>query len=305
MLIQKIKTKNPKPATGGWLSTAALIVVYFFTVSVGGFFACSPCLANIPDRSIGQHDSSVKTKEITLRNLTKKAVVFTIKSSHSSPQSERKILAKGELERFTEGTSLFVIFQREGKSITYRLSPGMTYSFRYNENDELELYEGSHGRTDVVDLAPYVTTPMIVVDKMLQIAQVTENDIVYDLGCGDGRIVILAAKKFGARGVGIDLDPERIKECKAYAREAGVEDLVEFHAQDAMKADISRATVVTLYLLPESNALLRPLLEEQLKPGARVVSHNYHIPGWEIKETGYTALTTGDGELHTIFVYQK
>ncbi len=246
-----------------------------------------------------------QAKDIAIRNLTKEVVHYTIQESHASSQSKKMTLGVGALERFTEEFSLIVSFQSSGKTITYRLDPGKAYSFRYDENDKLELYEGSHGRTDVPDLAPYVSTPMIVVEKMLEMAEITANDIVYDLGCGDGRIVITAAKKYGARGVGIDIDPQRIKESEAYARIAGVEKLVEFHVQDAMKADISMATVVTLYLLPESNALLRPLLEEQLKPGARVVSHNYHMPGWELKEIGYTTITTGDGEIHTIFVYRR
>jgi len=246
-----------------------------------------------------------QVKDIAIRNLTNEVVHYTIEASHASSQSKKMTLGVGALERFTKGFSLIVSFQSSGKTITYRLDPGKAYSFRYDENDKLELYEGSHGRTDVPDLAPYVTTPMIVVEKMLEMAEITEDDIVYDLGCGDGRIVITAAKKYGARGVGIDIDPERIKESEAYARAAGVEELVKFRIQDAMKADISKATVITLYLLPESNALLRPLLEEQLKTGARVVSHNYHMPGWELKEIGYTTITTGDGELHTIFVYRK
>jgi len=146
---------------------------------------------------------------------------------------------------------------------------------------------------------------MVVVDKMLEMANVTKADILYDLGCGDGRIVITAARKYGTRGVGIDLDPERIKESNANAKQAGVKDLVEFSLQDVMKSDISEATVVTLYLLPESNALLRPILEEQLKEGTRVVSHNYYMPDWQSREIAYTEVTSGDGETHTIFVYKK
>jgi SAM-dependent methyltransferase len=181
----------------------------------------------------------------------------------------------------------------------------MAYSFRNDEDGNLELYEGSHSRTDAPDLAPYVPTPMVVVDEMLKIAKVTKADILYDLGCGDGRIVITAARKYGTRGVGIDLDPERIKESNANAKQAGVKDLVEFSLQDVMKSDISEATVVTLYLLPESNALLRPILEEQLKEGTRVVSHNYYMPDWQSREIAYTEVTSGDGETHTIFVYKK
>ncbi len=248
--------------------------------------------------------STAQSKEIAIRNLTKKIVFFSIKTSHASPKEQKIRIEPNQLERFSDGTSLIISFESRGQTIVYRLDPGMAYSFRNNEDGYLELYEGSHGRTDAPDLAPYVPTPMVVVEKMLQMAKVKKNDILYDLGCGDGRIVITAAKKYGIRGVGIDLDPERIKESKAYAKEAGVEGLVEFRLQDAMKSDISEATVVTLYLLPESNALLRPILEQQLKPGARVVSHNYHMPDWQAQETGYEEVTTGDGDVHTIFVYK-
>jgi len=251
------------------------------------------------------HGSATQSSEIAIRNLTKQVVSYSIKTSHSSPTSKKMRLEAGELERFSDGLSLIVSFKSQGQTITYRLNPGMAYSFRKNEDGYLELYEGSHSRTDAPDLAPYVPTPMVVVEKMLEMANVTKTDILYDLGCGDGRIVITAAKKYGTRGVGIDLEPERIKESKAYAKEAGVEDLVEFRLHDVMKSNISEATVVTLYLLPESNAILRPILEEQLKEGARVISHNYHMPDWQSKEIGYTEVTTGDGEMHTIFVYKK
>ena len=126
-------------------------------------------------------------------------------------------------------------------------------------------------------LAPYVPTPQHVVERMLELAQVSSKDVVYDLGCGDGRIVITAAKKYGARGVGIDIDPERIRESQANAKAAGVEKLVTFKMDDALKADVSEATVVTLYLLSSSNAILRPMLTKQLKPGARIVSHAFSM----------------------------
>ena len=134
-------------------------------------------------------------------------------------------------------------------------------------------------------LAPYVPTPQYVVEKMLELAQVTSNDVVYDLGCGDGRIVITAAKKYGAHAVGIDIDPERIRESEANAKAAGVEGLVSFRLEDAMKADVSSATVVTLYLLSSSNEALRPLLTKQLKPGARIVSHAFGMGDWKPSKT--------------------
>jgi len=130
-------------------------------------------------------------------------------------------------------------------------------------------------------LAPYVPTPDDVVERMLQLAEVGKSDLVYDLGCGDGRIVIAAAKKYGARGVGVDIDPQRIAESQTNAKKAGVEQLVSFELQDAMTADVSKATVVTLYLLSTSNLKLRPLLTKQLKPGARIVSHHFPMGDWE------------------------
>ncbi len=129
-------------------------------------------------------------------------------------------------------------------------------------------------------LAPYVPTPYDVVNRMLELAEVTRDDVVYDLGCGDGRIVITAAERFGARGVGIDYDPERIAEANANAARRGVQDLVTFIQQDAMQADVSDATVVTLYLLSSSNRRLRPILTRQLTPGARIVSHAFRMGDW-------------------------
>jgi len=127
------------------------------------------------------------------------------------------------------------------------------------------------------NLAPYVPTPEDVVDRMLELARTTPRDVVYDLGCGDGRIPIAAAKQYGARGVGIDIDPKRIEESRANAKAAGVEHLVEFRVQDALEADVSGATVVTLFMLASGNAKLRPVLTRQLKPGARIVSHAFSM----------------------------
>jgi len=130
-------------------------------------------------------------------------------------------------------------------------------------------------------LAPFVPTPQDVVDRMLALAEVTSKDTVYDLGCGDGRIVITAAKKYGAHGMGFDIDPQRIKESTENARAAGVENLVTFKQQDVMTVDVSPATVVTLYLLTASNLKLRPLLTKELKPGSRIVSHMFSMGDWE------------------------
>lgn len=132
---------------------------------------------------------------------------------------------------------------------------------------------------------PFVPTPEKVVAEMLKIADVGRDDLLIDLGCGDGRIVIAAAKEKGCRGVGIDIDPERIEESRENAKAAGVEDRVEFLLMDLFEADISKATVVTLYLLSDVNIRLRPKLLGELEPGTRVVSHDFDMDEWEPDET--------------------
>jgi SAM-dependent methyltransferase len=128
---------------------------------------------------------------------------------------------------------------------------------------------------------PYVPTTDEAVQAMLKLAKVQKNDIVYDLGCGDGRIVIAAAKTYGARGVGIDIDPQRIREAKENAKKAGVEKLVRFEENDLFQADFREATVVSLFLLPSINLRLRPKLLEDLKPGTRVVSNTFDMGDWK------------------------
>ena len=128
---------------------------------------------------------------------------------------------------------------------------------------------------------PYVPTPQAVVDQMLAIAKVNKNDVLYDLGSGDGRIVITAAQKYGTRGVGIDINPRRVQEANANAQKAGVTSLVEFRQQDLFETDLREATVVTLYLLPDINLKLRPKLLRELKPGTRIVSHAFNMGEWK------------------------
>ena len=127
----------------------------------------------------------------------------------------------------------------------------------------------------------FVPTPTAVVDAMLKLANVTSSDVIYDLGSGDGRIVITAAQKFGARGVGIELDRQLVSEANKKARKAGVADKVTFLSTDLFKADISEATVVTLYLLPSINLRLQPKLMRELKPGTRIVSHRFDMGEWK------------------------
>ena len=128
---------------------------------------------------------------------------------------------------------------------------------------------------------PFVESPEPVVNKMLELAEVGKDDVVYDLGSGDGRIVISAAKQYGARGVGIEIKPRLVEQARKNAKQAGVSDRVTFKQGDLFKADISDATVVTLYLLPSVNNELRPKLFRELKPGTRVVSHDFDMDEWE------------------------
>jgi ubiquinone/menaquinone biosynthesis C-methylase UbiE len=127
----------------------------------------------------------------------------------------------------------------------------------------------------------YVPTPQEVVDEMLKLAKVGKNDVLYDLGSGDGRIPVTAAKRFGIRAYGIDIDPQRISEAKENARKNGVTNLVQFRQEDLFQAKFADATVVTLYLLPDLNVKLRPRLLAELKPGTRIVSHQFDMGTWK------------------------
>ena len=135
-------------------------------------------------------------------------------------------------------------------------------------------------RTQAPDVI-YVPTPYEVVDAMLKLADVKKGDVLYDLGSGDGRIPVTAAKKFGIRAVGVDIDPQRIEEAKDNARKNGVGRLVEFRNEDLFRTRFADATVVTLYLLPDLNVKLRPRLLAELKPGTRIVSHQFDMGTWK------------------------
>jgi SAM-dependent methyltransferase len=152
-------------------------------------------------------------------------------------------------------------------------------------------------KADVV----YVPTPHDVVMKMLALAKVSKDDLVYDLGCGDGRIVVLAAKKYGCKGVGYDIDPQRIQESHANAKSYGVENLVDFRQEDIFTLDLSKVNVVTLYLLPSLNVKLIPQLEK-LKPGSRIVSHDFDMKG--VKPDKVVTMTSKEDNVeHTLYLW--
>jgi ribosomal protein L11 methylase PrmA len=151
-------------------------------------------------------------------------------------------------------------------------------------------------------LAPYIPTPQDVVDRMLVLAEVTSKDTVYDLGSGDGRVVITAAKKYGAHGVGIDIDKDRIDESRRNAKEAGVSSLVRFDRGDILEANVSGATVVTLYLVSSANLKLRPILTKQLPVGARIVSHSFGMGDWQPEKVD--KFTDGRGDQRTLYLWR-
>jgi tRNA G37 N-methylase Trm5 len=161
---------------------------------------------------------------------------------------------------------------------------------------DLKLVRAQEGK-----IVPYVPTPQEVVERMLDLAQVKKGDVVYDLGSGDGRIVVTAAKKYGVKAVGFEIDPQRIKESHENIKKAGVENLVEIHQQDIRTVDLSPATVLTMYLLPEVNLMIRPNIWKQMKPGSRVVSHDFDMGDWKPLKT--ENIKDGSSWDHTLYLW--
>ena len=186
----------------------------------------------------------------------------------------------GEVRRFTAPaaeTHTFIIkvmLSKTGGSTRMRqarVQPG--------QEVEVDLRPGNDQDSSEIIFVP---TPPSVVVEMLEFAGVGKNDVVYDLGCGDGRIVVTAAKKYGARGIGVDIDPVRVKEARELAKKEGVEHLVEIRLGDALAVpDIDKATVVATYMLPEFMARMEPHLRKNLKAGTRIVAHDYPLPNWK------------------------
>jgi tRNA A58 N-methylase Trm61 len=153
----------------------------------------------------------------------------------------------------------------------------------------------------LIKQVPYVPTPQDVVDKMLDLAKVTPNDVIYDLGSGDGRIVITAAQKYGAHGVGVEINPDLYRQSSDHVKELGLDDKVRIVCEDMFNVSVSKATVVTLYLLTSFNEKLRPKLETQLHSGSRIVCHDFHIPGWDPDKV--VEVVSKNGISHTLYLY--
>ncbi len=170
-----------------------------------------------------------------------------------------------------------------------------------SEDEKHEISFPPTRGTPLYILAPFVPTPSDVVERMLQLGEVTSQDIVYDLGCGDGRIIIAAARKYGARGVGVDIEPYRVAESQSNAKAAGVEQLVTFKHQDAMTVDLSAATVVMVYLVHWSTEKLRPIIAKTARAGTRIISHNFGMGDWIAIRT--EKFTDEGGNTHTLYLW--
>ena len=163
------------------------------------------------------------------------------------------------------------------------------------------IAQAQDGGLESKKIVPFVPTPQDVVERMLELAQVKKGDVVYDLGSGDGRIVITAAKKYGVKAIGFEIDPERIRESRENIRKEGVGKLVEIREQDIRTVDLSPASVLTMYLLPEVNLMIRPNIWKQMKPGSRVVSHDFDMGDWKPLKT--ESIKDSSGWYHTLYLW--
>lgn len=246
-----------------------------------------------------------KTKAIHIHNTTDQDIPYSIKPENPKKYFSDRILKSKEVDWLPYDEIITITFRKNGDAMKRHLVSGMGYWFDYDKDRGLILKQGWVDDDPAEYLAPFVATPMEIVDKMLEMAQIDQSDILYDLGSGDGRIVITAAKKYRSRGVGIDYNSKLIKESIEAAMASKVEDLVEFRLEDVTKSDFSQATIVTIYLLSLSNIKLRPLLEKQLKPGTLVVTHNFKIAGWEERELDHQSFTLKDKSNHSIYLYRR
>ena len=169
-------------------------------------------------------------------------------------------------------------------------------------DDWIGIVHAEEQDRDSTYIAPFVPTPQEVVDRMLELAQVSQEDILYDLGSGDGRIVITAAKRYKAKAVGFEIDPALVTSSQRSIKEAGVEALAEIREEDIRTVDLSPATVVTMYLYPGANLRLRASIMRQLKPGSRVVSHDFSMGDW--KPDRVERMTDSGGLLRTIYLWR-
>jgi hypothetical protein len=280
--------------------------IAFAALAVLALFVGRPArdVANRIDLSTRPSVAAAFSPDATLRNVTRGDIVYTIKPGPGGRAPRTRALRVGAVDRIAADLPVEITFDNGKRTGNAFIHPGKPYSFRYDQDDLIRVYPGSHGRDDAADLAPFVPTPRPVVERMLRLAAVGPEDVVYDIGCGDGRMVIMAAKEFGARGVGIDIDAALIEECRAAAKREGVEGSVRFLHMDAVKARVTEATVLALYLLPESLETLEPNFERDLRAGVRIVSHNYKFPGWDARLVRSEVMVDEKGREHAVHLYR-
>jgi len=272
------------------------------------YFLCFQPHSRLIDAVIQENAGSNPSahRVITLHNATKRTFSYLIEPLFHDTLPEKGFIEPGNIARFTKGNHLEIKLLPEETGLMYRLYPGEDYCVQDLGVEGQRIFKNTGRTSKALCLAPFVPSPMKAVHRMLETAGVNHDSVVYDLGCGDGRIVIAAARKYGARGVGIDIDPDLIRTARLEARKAGVASLVEFHSQDIFDADISDATVVYLYLYTDSNRLLRPFLETGLKSGALVACLNFMIPGWRKRLVSSTEVSTEDDVVDdVIYFYQR
>lgn len=262
-----------------------------------------------------QDKDRAKTPEKT-EKVEKKgdAKIVTLKAL--LPQANAKLTVEGQLTKLTGETRTFrspplepgvkyvytLIAEWEPNNYT-KIKRTIKKNVEAGQDVEIDFRKPNPDIADDI-LVRYVPTPDDIVEKMVEMAKITKNDVVYDLGCGDGRMVIAAVKKGGAkRGVGIDIDPQRIAESKANAKQAGVEDKVEFREGDVLKIpDLSDANVVLLYMGEDLNRQLKPILQKTLKPGSRIVSHRFTMgPDWKPDRT--ETIKGKDGDTYLVHLW--
>jgi len=223
---------------------------------------------------------------ITLKNTLTEPVLFLYKPLHEGTIPTRSWLQPGATRGFKGNVHIEIKLLSEELSLRYWLFPGERYVVKdvgLKGHKDLRIFKMVRGDPSAVDLAPHVPTPEAVIDRVLELSGVSADSVLFDLGCGDGCVLIRAAEKFGARCVGVDINPRLIRLARKSAAAVGVSSRVTFLHQDIFDTDISSATIVYLYLYPDSLKLLRPYLENNLKIGTTVVSFGYHFPGWEEK----------------------
>jgi len=232
--------------------------------------------------AFGQQPAAVKTASVHVV-LPQANAALTIQGQATRQLGAERDFVSPPLDT---GDYIYTLVAKWEPNNYTKITRTRTVTVRAGSNVTVDMRQADESKPDDI-LIRYVPTPMEVVAAMLKLGEVAKDEVVYDLGCGDGRIVVTAVEKYGAkRGVGVDIDPERIKDSHATAKKAKVEDRVEFRQEDVLKIkDFSDANVVMLYMGNDLNLALRPLLQQSLKPGTRIVSHRFTMGDWEPEKT--------------------